>query len=170
MTRRIFEDLDLDAIEPGEVVHGWLDLVHGGMGEPVRLPLLIAKGTRAGPVAGVTAAVHGNEVNGIPVIHRLFRKLEPNRLRGTVVAVPVVNVPAYLLRQRRTDDGVDLNHVFPGQETGREAVVYAGRFFDRIVRSTRCLLKQNQAVPLSQFALLLYHQPPWVCTSILKVL
>jgi len=141
----ILDDLDLASFPQGEISHAWLRLADDGLGLPIRVPLIIARGGREGPVAGITAALHGNEVNGIPVIHRLFRKLDARRLRGTLVAVPVANVPAYLLHQRRTDDGVDLNHVFPGRPVGREAMVYAWRLFDRVVRKVDVLLDLHTA-------------------------
>lgn len=142
---RDLDTLDLDTLPVGELTKAWLTLVHDGLGQPVRVPLLVARGARPGPVAALTAAVHGNEVNGVPVLHRLLRKLDPQRLRGTLVAVPVANVPAYLLHQRRTDDGVDLNHVFPGAPVGREAVVYAHRFFESVVRQADLLLDLHTA-------------------------
>ncbi len=145
MSHLVLSDLDLDAFTPGEISKAWLRLASDGLGQPIRIPLIVARGSREGPVAGITAALHGNEVNGVPVIHRLFRKLDPNRLKGTILAVPVANVPAYLLHQRRTDDGVDLNHVFPGRPVGREAIVYANRLFDRVIRKMDVLLDLHTA-------------------------
>ena len=92
--RRVVTELDPDALEPGR--HElWLHLVDDELGQPMLLPVLVVKGKRPGPKLGLTAAVHGDEVNGIAVIHALFAKLEPSKLRGTVLAIPVVNVPAY---------------------------------------------------------------------------
>lgn len=63
----------------------------------------------------MTAALHGNELNGIPLIHRLFsQELQLSALHGTVVAVPVTNVPGYLSGVRTFNDGVDLNRLMPG--------------------------------------------------------
>ncbi len=138
-------ELDIEGLEPGKIHRLALALVENGMGESVRIPVMVAKGRKPGPVAGITAAVHGNEVNGIRTIHRVFRDFDVDRLRGTVVAVPVVNVMGFLLHQRRTDDGADLNHLFPGAPTGREALVYAGRFFDGVVRQFDLLLDLHTA-------------------------
>ncbi|MFK7929527.1 MAG: succinylglutamate desuccinylase/aspartoacylase family protein [Myxococcota bacterium] len=137
--------LDLSRVPTGVVSRFWLSLAHDAFGEPIRVPILVARGTRDGPVCGITAAVHGNEVNGIPVIHRLLERLDVQKLRGTVVAVPVVNTAGFHLRTRRTDDGVDLNHAFPGKPQGREHEVYAWRFFERVVRQVDLLMDLHTA-------------------------
>ncbi|MCB9789098.1 MAG: succinylglutamate desuccinylase/aspartoacylase family protein [Deltaproteobacteria bacterium] len=111
-----------------------LDLVEDGAGRPVRVPLLVLKGTRPGPVLGLTAALHGNEINGIPVIHGLFRWLADRPLRGAVVAALVVNVPGFHMNERRFAEGTDLNSIMPGVEFGNEPQVYAWRFLNTVVR------------------------------------
>ena len=103
------------------------------MGRPIRVPLLVARGKRPGPVFGLTAALHGNELNGIPVLHRLFAELPTEKLRGTVVGVIVANVPGYLRHQREFNDGGDLNHLFPGKANGNLGQLWAHRLLDRIV-------------------------------------
>ncbi|MCB9681060.1 MAG: succinylglutamate desuccinylase/aspartoacylase family protein [Alphaproteobacteria bacterium] len=98
------------------------------------VPVVVARGARPGPVLGLTAVVHGNELNGIPVIHRLLQELDLSRLAGAVAAVPVVNVPGYHRNERRFNDGADLNRTFPGREGGTNAEVFSWRFLDRAVR------------------------------------
>lgn len=62
-----------------------------------------------------TAALHGNELNGIPLTHRLvLQEIQCQALHGIVVAVPVANVPGYLAQQRGFSDGTDLNRLMPG--------------------------------------------------------
>lgn len=142
---RVVETLDLDSLEP-EVVHRLLlHLVDDGLGMPVRLPILVARGRREGPTVGITAALHGNELNGIPVIHRLFRRLDPSQLRGTLVGVVAVNVPGLLLHQRKFPSGIDLNHRFPGRADGRSADVYVYRVLHRIVKPLDVLVDLHTA-------------------------
>lgn len=105
------------------------------MGRAIQLPVVVVKGRRSGPIFGVTAALHGNELNGIPVVHRLVATTEPDTLRGTLVVIPVLNVPGPLRHTREFDDGIDLNHVFPGRESGTESHVYAARLVSRAIRS-----------------------------------
>ena len=110
-----------------------VELTQDALGRAVRAPVIVIKGRRPGPVFGVTSALHGNEVNGIPVVHRLVETLNPHALRGTVVVCPVINVPGFLANQRVYTDGTDLNHVMPGRRDGNESDFYAYRVVERIV-------------------------------------
>ena len=86
-------ELALDTLEPGRRHDLLLHLADDGLGFPVHVPVIVARGSKPGPVFGIVAALHGNELNGIWVIHSLMAKLEPARVRGTVVAVVVANPP-----------------------------------------------------------------------------
>jgi predicted deacylase len=142
---KVASELRLDDLEPGFVHRIEVDLVHDALGRPMRLPVLVARGVRPGPVLGLTAALHGNELNGISVVHQLFENLDPRRLRGTVVAVAVVNVPGFLSQQREFNDGTDLNHIMPGAPNGNAPGVYAHRVLDRIVRHVTLLIDLHTA-------------------------
>ena len=122
-----------------------VDLIHDGLGRSLRLPVILGRGKHPGPILGLTAALHGNELNGIPVIHRLFETLDLNVLRGTVIGVLVVNVPAYLNNERTFDDRTDMNHIMPGKPNGNIAEIYAHRFIDRIVRQFEYLIDLHTA-------------------------
>ena len=126
-------DLIVSDLPAGEVTRVLVAPVADGLGEDVRIPVLVARGRRPGPVFGVTAALHGNELNGIPVIHRLFEKLDPKSVRGAVVGVICTNVPGLHRHQREFIDGTDLNRIFPGRPDGNVAEVYAHRIMERIV-------------------------------------
>lgn len=136
--------LELDAVPPGAHRRLAIELIHDGAGHALHIPVMVARGVDPGPVFGVTAVVHGNEVNGIRVIQELFRSLDPKRLRGTVVGVPIVNMPAYLANSR-TFYGFDLNRVMPGRPDGNSAQVYAHRFLDRIVSRFEYLVDLHTA-------------------------
>ncbi|WP_116106896.1 succinylglutamate desuccinylase/aspartoacylase family protein [Lewinella sp. IMCC34191] len=123
----------------------WLRIISDGLGEPVRIPIICARGNEDGPTLGVSAAVHGDELNGIRVIQRLFADLDVNQLRGTIIGVLVVNVPAFLRQTRVYTDGFDLNHVMPGREDGRASEVYAFRLVDRVIRHFDFLLDLHTA-------------------------
>lgn len=90
---KIIQNLNVKNIPNGTITRYWLKLVTDGMGVPIHVPIIVAKGRQEGKVLSVTAAVHGNE-NGIPVIQRLFKDIDIEELKGTIVGVPVVNVPA----------------------------------------------------------------------------
>lgn len=127
------DELNVDDLEPNAHHRVVVKLAEDAMGRPIRVPVLVARGKRPGPVFGLTAALHGNELNGIPVLHRLFEALEPARLRGTVVGVVVANVPGYMMHQREFTDGTDLNHLFPGKPTGNLSELWAHRLLHRVV-------------------------------------
>ncbi|MGE0785731.1 MAG: succinylglutamate desuccinylase/aspartoacylase family protein [Sandaracinaceae bacterium] len=124
--------LRLDALAPG--MHPLeVHLVDDAASRPIACPVLVARGVEDGPVVGITAAVHGNELNGIATVHRLFRRIDPFALKGTVVGVTIVNVPAYLRFSRTYPHGGDLNRIMPGVADGNESQVYAHRFTTRVL-------------------------------------
>ena len=142
---RAVERLDLGTLAPGRVHALWLSLMQDGLGCPVRIPLLIGRGRRAGPTVGITAAVHGNELNGIPVIHSLFHHLAGAKVRGTVLAVLAVNVPGVHRRERLFLDQGDLNHRFPGAPVGPTATQFAFRLLDQVVSHLDVLVDLHTA-------------------------
>lgn len=137
--------LDIESLPRGCETRLRLSLVHDALGMPICLPVLVLRGEKPGPVFGVTAAVHGNEINGIPVIHRLFQKLDPRNMRGTVVALPVVNVPGYIRGKRVYPDGNDLNNIMPGRPDGSDAEVFAHRFCEKVLSKFDYLMDLHTA-------------------------
>jgi predicted deacylase len=139
------EDFDLERFEPGAVSRASLHLVDDALGNAVAVPMLVARGRDPGPVFGVTAAVHGNEINGIPVIQQLFREVDADELRGTLVGVPVVTVHAFVGAQRTFGEGFDLNRIMPGRPDGNVGEVYAHRFLTRFVEHLDYLVDLHTA-------------------------
>ncbi len=137
--------LDFSRIPKGSTRHFWLHLVHDGIGMPVRIPMIVARGKKDGPVLGLTAAIHGNELNGIPVIQRLFREVDPQQLCGTLVGGLVMNVPGLLLEQRKFNDGRDLNRIAPGQADGAMSDIYIYRIIEQILRHFDFLIDLHTA-------------------------
>ena len=116
--------LELESLPRGEFSRLFIELAENGMSRPIQVPVVVAKGKKDGPIFGITAALHGNELNGIPVIHQLLRKVSLRNLSGTIVCVIVANVQGFLTEQREFVDGVDLNHIMPGSPTGKMSVSY----------------------------------------------
>ncbi len=131
LPRRV-ERLCIDDCPPGAATRLLIEIAQNGIGQSIRVPVVVARGNTPGPVFGVTAAVHGNELNGIPVIHQLLRRLDPAKLQGTVVTVIVSNLPGLLRDQREFNDGVDLNDIMPGRSDGDMSQVYAHHFIERV--------------------------------------
>lgn len=140
----LVDSLDVESLPLGAVTRLLVEMVHDPLGGALRLPVLVARGRKPGPVFGITAALHGDEINGLSVIHSLFRRLDVSRLKGTLVAVAVVNLPGFVNRTR-TLDGVDPNHHFPGDPAGTTPKVYAHRLIDRIVRRFDYLVDMHTA-------------------------
>ncbi|PRP96215.1 succinylglutamate desuccinylase/aspartoacylase family protein [Enhygromyxa salina] len=130
---KIVESFDLAQFELGSTTKLRVSMVGNGIGGLISLPVVILRGVEPGPVMGLTAAIHGNELNGMRVIQKVIAHVKPTRLKGTVICVPVVNVPGYLNNTRHFNDGYDLNRVMPGKRNGTNSQVYAHRFMTRIV-------------------------------------
>ncbi len=142
---QVIKDLNLDKVPDNCISRYWLELVEDGMGVPIKIPVIVAKGKEKGKVVGLTAAVHGNELNGIPVIQRLFNEIDIAELKGTIVGIPVLNTPSFLRKKRRFLDGVDLNHIMPGKENGTVSQVYAWRIVNNVIRHFNYLLDLHTA-------------------------
>ncbi|RMG83405.1 MAG: peptidase M14 [Bacteroidetes bacterium] len=141
----VIDRLRVAELPKGKISRYWVNLVTDAMGQPLRVPLVAARGTEDGPVLGLTAALHGNELNGLPVIQRLFREVEVDKLKGTIVGVPVVNIPSFVRKKRRFIDGTDLNHIMPGKPDGTVSQVYAWRIVNNIVKEFDYLLDLHTA-------------------------
>jgi predicted deacylase len=100
---------------------------------PLTLPVHVIHGRKPGPVLFVSAAIHGDELNGVEIIHRLLRSRALGRLRGTLLAIPVVNGFGMLHQSRYLPDRRDLNRTFPGSETGSLGSRLAHIFLQEIV-------------------------------------
>ncbi len=129
----VVESFDPNEFPRGTVTRARVSMVGNGLGGLISVPILVARGVEPGPTMGVTAALHGNELNGMRVIQNFMAEVDASQLKGTIIAVPVVNVPGYLMNTRLFNDGQDLNRVMPGKLGGTQAQVYAHRFMTRVV-------------------------------------
>lgn len=85
---------------------------------PVEIPVIIERAKIPGPTVLITAALHGDEINGVEIVRQLIaRKLNIPK-RGTIICIPILNVFGFLQGNRFFPDGRDLNRVFPGTKTG----------------------------------------------------
>jgi predicted deacylase len=104
---------------------------------PMTMPVHVVHGKRSGPSLFISAALHGDELNGVEIIRRLMGRRVLKRLRGTLLAVPIVNVYGVIHHSRYLPDRRDLNRSFPGSERGSLAARLADLFMSEIVaRST----------------------------------
>lgn len=100
------------------------------------LPIEVLHGRRDGPRLWLSAAVHGDELNGVEIIRQVLEHLHPQTLRGTLIAVPIVNVFGFLTQSRYLPDRRDLNRSFPGSSRGSMAARLANLFMREVVE--RC--------------------------------
>lgn len=98
------------------------------------VPVLVAHGAKSGPVLCLTAAVHGDEINGIEMVRHLMFDIEPQQLAGTVIGVPIVNLDGFRRGERYLSDRRDLNRHFPGNVHGSAASRVAHSLFENVVR------------------------------------
>ncbi len=103
---------------------------------PLSIPIEVLHGASPGPVLMINAAIHGDELNGVEIIRQLLNTLDEKKLKGTVIAVPIVNVFSFIHKSRYLPDRRDLNRCFPGSEKGSLASRMAHTFFSQVAE--RC--------------------------------
>lgn len=120
-------------VEPGEQRSIEISLPSFYLHTPVVMPVQVINGRSAGPVLFVSAAIHGDEINGVEIIRRLLNTRQVRKLRGTLIAVPVVNVYGFVAQSRYLPDRRDLNRSFPGSGKGSMAARLADTFMREVV-------------------------------------
>ena len=97
------------------------------------IPVIVVHGKYQGPVIGITAALHGDELNGIEIVRQVLKGIDPEKLAGTIVAVPIVNLEGFLKQSRYIADRRDLNRYFPGNPQGVMPSRYADGLFQKVI-------------------------------------
>ena len=120
-------------VEPGQRAIVDIPLASMYTHSDVQITIHVVNGKRPGPRLFVCAALHGDELNGVEIIRRLMLSKQLNQLRGTLIAIPVVNVHGFLSQSRYLPDGRDLNRSFPGSTRGSLASRVAFTFYNEIV-------------------------------------
>ncbi len=134
-------------VQPGERVQFDLPAANLYTHTPLDMPIEVIHGRKPGPTLLVCGAVHGDELNGPEIIRRLrtFRGL--NRINGTLILAPVVNLFGFIHKSRYLPDRRDLNRCFPGSERGSLASRVAHLFFNEIaIRATHIIDLHTGAV------------------------
>lgn len=105
-------------------------------GTEVAVPLIVLHGRSDGPTVWVSAAIHGDELNGVEIIRQVLSEVNVRSVSGTLLAVPVVNVHGFNVGERALPDGRDLNRSFPGSARGSMAARVANIMMKEVV--SRC--------------------------------
>jgi len=114
-------------VEPGETVEFRYAVSETYLGDPIRIPVTVINGPRAGPTVFLSAAVHGDELNGIEVVREVAQEWDHTDICGTLVCLPVLNVPGFITQERYLPIYErDLNRAFPGKRgsTSSKRIAY----------------------------------------------
>lgn len=103
-------------------------------GDPISIPIRIIRGRKSGPTVFVAGAVHGDETNGMGIVHELMFSNELAVVRGSLILIPVVNVFGFETHQRYMPDRRDLNRSFPGSAAGSLTSRVAHIFFTEVLQ------------------------------------
>jgi predicted deacylase len=128
------------AVQPGSKLNASLRVSESFSGDGLDLPVLIARGAAPGLTLCLTAGVHGDELNGVEIVRRVFQAIDADELRGTVVGLPVVNVHGFRSSSRYLPDRRDLNRYFPGQPDGSSAARIAATLFATLIDTCDSLI------------------------------
>jgi len=120
-------------VQPGRRAEIMLPVADLYTATSLAMPVQVISGRKEGPVLFVSAAIHGDELNGVEIIRRLLTRKIIRSIRGTLIAVPIVNVHGFLNQSRYLPDRRDLNRSFPGSAKGSVAARLANLFIKKIV-------------------------------------
>lgn len=105
-------------VRPGQAKAVSLPITRLVTGADVDLPVRVVHGREDGPTVWVDAAIHGDEAVGVEVIRQVLADIDPKSMRGTLIAIPIVNVLGFMTGDRYLPDRRDLNRSFPGSARG----------------------------------------------------
>lgn len=141
-----------EEVEPGQRRLLSLDAANLYDFTEMKIPIEVVHGKKPGPVLFISSAIHGDEINGVEIIRRLLARSVLRHLRGTLLAIPVVNVFGFNNRSRYLPDRRDLNRSFPGNENGSLASRIAHSFMREVVsRSTHGIDIHTAAIHRANF-------------------
>ena len=103
-------------------------------------PVLAINGANPGPAMCLTSAIHGDELNGIEVVRRVMYDIDPSKLSGTLIGVPIVNLQGFQRTSRYLPDRRDLNRFFPGEPDGSLASRIAYSLFTKVISHCNYLI------------------------------
>ena len=136
-----------EIIAPGQLRRFELPVSRLATKTLVSLPVTVVNGVEPGPKLWLSAAIHGDEINGVEIIAQVLGQINPQKLKGTIIAVSIVNVFGFIEQSRYLPDRRDLNRSFPGSESGSLASQLANLFMREIVaRSTHGIDLHTAAV------------------------
>lgn len=124
----VIDRLDASDLAVGQVRRFWFRVSDNAIGQAWYVPVIVVRGAQPAHQLLLTVGIHGNELNGIDVIHRLVGKVDPAKLSGTIIAVPRLNTPGLLHHTGAFTPGdgvggVNLNRLMPGDPASSDRAV-----------------------------------------------
>ncbi|MDY7102833.1 MAG: succinylglutamate desuccinylase/aspartoacylase family protein [Actinomycetota bacterium] len=129
-------EVDGELVDEGTRVDTDLRLARLPSGALMTVPLVALRGVRDGPVVWLTAAIHGDELNGVEIVRQLLGRLDPADMAGGVLAIPIANVFGFGTGDRYLPDRRDLNRSFPGNDSGSLAARIAHLIITNLVEQS----------------------------------
>lgn len=126
--------IDGHTIRKGESKYIELNIARLPSGTQINMPVHVHRSEKPGPVVLLSGGMHGDEVNGIEIIRRFLNKdISGKLLRGSIIAMPIINVYGFINFSRDVPDGKDVNRSFPGKEDGSLASMVAHTLTSQIL-------------------------------------
>jgi predicted deacylase len=121
-------------VDPGETAEFRYPVSETYLGDPVRIPVTIINGPRPGPTVFLSAAIHGDELNGIEVVREVAQEWDHTDVCGTIVCLPVLNVQGFVIQERYLPIYErDLNRAFPGKQDSTSSRRIAHRIYHNFI-------------------------------------
>lgn len=150
-------------IRQGEVVRERVPIGELPDGGAVALPVVTIGGVRPGPTLYLQAGIHGDELTGIAICREAIATIEPDTIAGTVVAIPVANVPSFLTRTRGFLHEerwlIDINRIFPGNPHGLLTERIANALMEEFARHADLTIDLHSALAGCDIAPFVYIDP-----------
>jgi hypothetical protein len=128
-------------VESGEKKTGMLKISQRPDGSEIFVPLMVVNGAQDGPIFNISGGCHGDEYEGMEAVRRTYRTLDPKKLRGALIGVPVINSMAYESGLRSTPfDHLNLNRCFPGKLQGFFTERLAHLYFNEVAKKAEYVI------------------------------
>lgn len=126
--------IDGNSIRRGQRSDIEIDIARLPSGTKITMPVHVYRSTKPGPIILLSGGMHGDEVNGIEIVRRVIDQSDPKKLlKGTIIALPIINVYGFINFSRDVPDGKDVNRSFPGKEDGSLASMVAHTITTKIL-------------------------------------
>jgi len=156
---------------PGEHAFGYLKVAKSRSGLSPDIPVHIFAGAEPGPTLLVEGAIHGSEIIGSMGILNFVKKADPKKIRGNVIAVPVVNRMGFELSERGSRiDGKDISRLFPGNPKGTVSEQVAYVYFEEVIKQANVMIDFHAGglTAYERYVLFTAEKDPYNLTEIEK--